>query len=104
MMKNKQSILGLLGLATRARKIALGEGLIIQKISSSNQNLLVFLANDAGKNFTKKINDKAKFYNHTVISEFSSEELSQAIGNKNRKAVLVIDKGFIERLIELYNS
>lgn len=103
-MENKKAILNLLGLATRARKIVLGEGMVLQTLTSSNQNLLVFLADDAGKNITKKIGDKAEFYNHTVFTGFSSDELSNAIGNKNRKVVLVIDKGFIEKFKKLYYS
>ena len=102
-MNNRDKILNLLGLATRARQITLGAEFVIKSITTS-PTALVFLATDAGENLTKKINDKAKTYNVEVINTYTSSELSKAMGKENRKVVLVTDKGFIKKFLEYINS
>lgn len=93
-MQNK---LNTLGLCARARKIVTGEDLVLEAIRKGKAKL-VFLANDAGPNTTKSIKDKSAFYNVDVIDSFSSEDLSKAIGAKNRKVVAVTDEGFAKNL------
>ena len=95
-------ILNLLGLATRARKIVLGEDFVLRAMSK--QNKVVFLANDAGENIRKKINNKAESFNCLVIDMYSSDQLSNAIGKQNRKVILVDDKGFNKTFTEYVNS
>ena len=102
-MTKNEKILSLLGLATRARQITLGEEFVIKMMKKSPQ-CLVFLAQDSGENIKKKINDKAKTYEATVFGNFTTEEISKAIGKKNRKIVLVTDKGFIKKFLEYVNS
>lgn len=100
---NNQQVLSLLGLAFRARHTVLGEGLVLQQVKHY-PNSIIFLANDAGQNITKKVQNKAKTYQITLIEWFSSDELSQALGKQHRKLVLVTDKGFITRFLEYINS
>lgn len=95
-------VLNLLGLATRARKIVLGEEFVLKVMSKTNK--VVFLANDAGDNITKKIKDKAETYSCLLIQSYSTEELSRAIGKENRKVILVDDKGFNKTFTEYVNS
>ena len=75
----------MLGLAQRAGKLISGEELVIKAVQSG-QARLVFLANDAGSNVTKKTTDK-----------FNALELSMAIG-KPRKTVAVVDAGFSKKM------
>ena len=98
----RDKILNLLGLATRARMITLGEEFVLKQIQGDHA--LVFLASDAGENIKKKITDKAKTYNKVVVSDFTTDELSKAIGKENRKVILVTDKGFIKKFSEYLNS
>jgi len=100
---NKEKILNLLGLAYRARKLHLGEGLVLKGLSSNKFNL-VFLASDAGDNIKGKIVNKTEYYNAEFIDCFTSDEISKAIGKENRKVILVSDKGFIDKFIEYLNS
>ena len=100
---NNQRILNLLGLATRARKIILGEEFVLKGISRNEHNL-VFLASDAGDNIKNKIINKTDYYSAHLIDTFTSDELSKAIGKENRKVILVSDKGFIDKFIEYINS
>ncbi len=92
-------LLKLIGLATRARKVVIGEDFSVKTIQKK-QAKLVFLASDAGVNTTKKITDKCNFYNVTLINDFNTEELSMAIGNKNRKVVTIVDDGFAKKMKE----
>lgn len=98
----KDKVLNLLGLAMRARKIVLGQDFVLKEMSK--QHKLVFLAKDAGENITKKIIDKATSFHCTVCRNFSSDELSQAIGKENRKVLLINDLGFSRKLKEYINS
>lgn len=95
-------VLNLLGLAMRARKIVLGEEFVIKTMTKTNKT--VFLAKDAGENITKKIIDKANSFNCVVIKDYSSDELSQAIGKENRKVILIDDLGFSRKIQEYINS
>ena len=100
---DKEKMIQLLGLAQRARKTILGEGMIIEKMKHTT-NSFVFLASDAGSNITKKIQDKSNTYQHILVTDFTSKEISKAIGKENRKVVLIIDKGFIDKFNEYVNS
>lgn len=100
---NKQKILNLLGLAQRARKVVLGEEFVLKGLSKNEHNI-VFLASDAGENIKNKILKKTDYYSAFLIDDFSTEELSKAIGKNNRKVILVSDKGFINKFIEYIKS
>lgn len=100
---NKVKILNLLGLATRARKVISGVDFVLAELAKSPQNL-VFLASDSGSNITGKINKKANSFPMTIVTDFTTEELSNAVGKINRKLLLVTDKGFIEKFIEYLDS
>lgn len=86
-----------LGLANRARKVTVGTPITIESIQKS-ECCLVFLANDAAFNTMKKVRDKAKFYNVTVIEDFSSKEISLAIGKSKIKVIGIKDSGFCKLL------
>lgn len=100
---NKGKILNLLGLAQRARKVISGEDFVLSELAKSPQNL-IFLASDSGANITGKIEKKANSFPITMVTEFTTEELSKAVGKENRKLLLVTDKGFIDKFIEYLNS
>lgn len=84
--------LQLLSLIKKANKLITGEEFVTDAIRKK-KIYLVFLASDAGVNTTKKINDKTKFYDIPLITKYSSEELSSAIGKK-RMVIGITDLGF----------
>lgn len=96
---NKEKMLNLLGLATRARMVVLGEEFVLKGMK--DQQVIVFLASDAGNNIKKKIRNKTTTYNAILVEEFSSNELSKAMGKENRRVVLIADKGFIKAFKKL---
>jgi ribosomal protein L7Ae-like RNA K-turn-binding protein len=92
----KQQVLNLLGLAQRAGRLISGEELVVDAIRKG-QVKLVFLAQDAAPNLTKKITDKSKTYQVEVVTAFSTLELSIAVG-KSRKVLAVTDAGFTKKM------
>ncbi len=86
-------MLSLLGMALRARKVIIGENVVLPQISS-NPGAIIFLASDAGDNLRKKVYDKARSYRCTVIDRYDTTQLSHAMGKNNRKIALCIDEGF----------
>ena len=86
-----------LGLAAAAGQIISGEDKVIEKIRSK-QAFLVFLAKDSGNSTSKKIKDKTSFYNIKLNEEFTSEELSHAIGKTNIHVIAVMNRGFANLL------
>ena len=92
----KHQVLNLLGLAQRAGRLISGEELVVDAIRKG-QVKLVFLAQDAGPNLTKKITDKSKTYQVEVVTAFSTLELSIAVG-KSRKVLAVTDAGFTKKM------
>ena len=95
-----QEVLKLLGLATRAKKVVTGEDFCLEAIRK-NQVKYLFLASDAGINTTKRITDKASFYNVPLDKGFTTEELSGAIGKNNRKVIGILDVGFAKKIKEI---
>ena len=96
---NKQKISNLLGLAQRAGKLISEEELVIKAIQEEKAQL-VFLANDAASNLTKKVTDKGHYYEVQVSTVFSTLELSTAIG-RSRKVAAVTDAGFSKKMRSL---
>ena len=96
---NKQKISNLLGLAQRAGRIISGEELVVKAIQDQKAKL-VFLAQDAGPNLTKKIQDKSDYYQVEDITEFTTLELSIAVA-KSRKVMAVTDAGFTKKMRSL---
>lgn len=95
-MTNHDKLSNLLGLAQRAGKIISGEELVVKAIQTGKAQL-IFLANDAGPNLTKKVTDKSNYYNVEVSTVFSTLELSAALG-KPRKVLAVADAGFSKKM------
>ena len=87
--------------AQRAGKVISGEELVIKAIQSGKAKL-VFLANDAGDNLTKKTTDKSHYYKVEVSTVFNTLELSAALG-KPRKVVAIADAGFSKKMRTLMN-
>ena len=88
MMKTLNNI----GLCFRAGHILVGENLVVEALRKS-ELCYIFLANDAGFNTTKKIKDKAKFYNVEVDESFDSLTLSRTIGKENKKVLGIKKSG-----------
>jgi len=88
-----------LGLIYRARKMTVGTEITINKLRQKKVFLIV-LATDASLLTKKKIYDKAKTYEASVVEELSSNEISNSISKKNIKVIGITDKGFSQSLMK----
>ncbi len=99
-MKYKAELLGMLGIAARARLLVIGESACLRAVRNG-QVKLIFLASDSGANGAKKVHDKCAFYKVPVLEILSKDELSQAIGKDNRAVVGVISEQIAKKLAQL---
>ena len=94
-MVNK--VFGMLGLAARARKIAIGE--TAMQLISSKKAKLVFLAKDSSDRTHSRVQHICNSWNVPCVDQFSSEEISSAIGQFNRMVVVVTDEGIAKQIL-----
>ena len=94
---NREKVLNLIGLATRARLTSLGTDIVIGSIQRSSAKI-VFVASDASIETVKKVKDKCDYYKVLCVNEFNTEELNSSVGKGNIKAISINDKGFYESI------
>ena len=87
-MKNNK-ILGLIGLAARARKVSFGAD-SVELEAQKNKVYLIILAQDSSSRTKEKFQKISEKYNIPIIITQTIEELSKAIGKSN-KAILGIE-------------
>ncbi|MBQ6559375.1 MAG: ribosomal L7Ae/L30e/S12e/Gadd45 family protein [Erysipelotrichaceae bacterium] len=88
--------LNLLGLAYRAHKTVLGEQ-VLKRIRSVK---LLILASDISEKSRERYLKKCHYYQIDSMDDFSSVELSQALGKENVKVIGIIDEGFRKTILE----
>ncbi|MDX9691866.1 MAG: ribosomal L7Ae/L30e/S12e/Gadd45 family protein [Acholeplasmataceae bacterium] len=88
-----------IGLALRARKVTVGTELTIDELRRGNVYLII-LATDASLNTKKKVIDKAKTYHCEVVLEYTSAEISNALGKQDIKVIGITDRGFSQLLMD----
>lgn len=92
-----------LGLIQKAGKLTSGyDG--VKLAMAKHQGKIVLMASDISENTKDKILSVAQHDpNVRVVQDFTSKELSQALGRK-RKLVAVTDSGFSKALIKKLNE
>jgi ribosomal protein L7Ae-like RNA K-turn-binding protein len=100
---NKQKILQLLGLATRARMMISGEELVVNDVRKGKAKLVI-IAEDASENTNKKLHDKCKSFNVDILVLGSRYELGHAIGKEERVVIAITDRGFAKKITSLFNE
>ena len=97
-------LLGMLGLAARARQLAIGSSLACDAIARGAY--LALSASDASQNTEKRMRDRSDFYECKYLRlEYTSSELAHAIGKSGSvAAVAVTDPNFASAIERLINS
>ncbi len=98
MERNK--VLSMIGLATKAGKTKSGE-FAVEKSISSGHSRLVFVSKEASPASRKSFTDKCKFHKVPVVICFSKEELGRACGKATRTSVSIEDEGFANALSKM---
>lgn len=90
-------ILSLVGLATKAGKIASGEFSTEQAIKSGN-GFLVIVADEASENTKKKFRNMCLYYEVPIHFYGTKEELGKAMGKEFRASLAVVDENFAKAI------
>ena len=95
--------LSMLGLCRRAGALIIGTPMVTEALPKGKV-LVVFYANDASQNTSKKITDKCSFYGVKCIKlKLSSSEIGDIIGKSGAVCALgITDKNFAGELIRLH--
>lgn len=96
-------ILSLIGLATKAGKIASGE-FSTERAIKANKAQLVVVASNASDNTKKNFTNMCEFYKVPMIVYGTKETLGKAMGKEIRASLAVLDAGFSQSIEKLTDS
>lgn len=80
----------MIGLATRARKVASGE-FSTEKAIQTGKAVVVIVASDSSDNTKKKFSDKCEYYKVPFYIHGTKESLGHAMGKEERASLAVED-------------
>ena len=98
-MKNNNKVLSLLGLATKAGKVASGE-FSTEKSVKTGKGFLVLVADDASQNTRKKFQNMCDFYEVPIYFIANKEELGRFCGTEFRASLAVQDENFAKAMLK----
>lgn len=90
-------VFSLLGLATKAGRIASGE-FMTEKTVKEGSAYLVIVGTDASANTKKNFRNMCEFYRVPYFEYGTKEELGHAMGKEMRASLAVIDGGFAKSI------
>lgn len=92
-------MLSLLGLATKAGKVASGE-FSTEKSVKTGKGFLVLVADDASQNTKKKFQNMCDFYEVPIYFIANKEELGRFCGKEFRASLAVQDENFAKAMLK----
>jgi len=95
-------ILGMIGLAVRAGKVAFGV-FMTEKALDEGRAKLVVASEDIGASNRRKIEGKCKNCGIELIFYSDKASLSRAVGKKDVPAVAICDEGFADSILKKYS-
>lgn len=98
-MKNNNKVLSLLGLATKAGKVASGE-FSTEKSVKTGKGFLVLVADDASQNTRKKFQNMCDFYEVPIYFIANKKELGRFCGKEFRASLAVQDENFAKAMLK----
>lgn len=101
-MKNSK-ILGLIGLAARARKVSFGAD-SVELEAQKNKVYLIILAQDSSTRTKEKFQKISEKYNIPIIITQTIEDLSKAIGKSNKAILGIGDINLASEIQKIYNG
>ncbi len=101
-MDNRQKMLNLIGLATKAGKTASGE-FSTEKAVKSGKAWLVIISEEASDNTKKMFTNMCTYYHVPFCVFGEKEELGHAMGKEMRASLAILDEGFAGALVKQMN-
>ncbi|WP_143321248.1 ribosomal L7Ae/L30e/S12e/Gadd45 family protein [Clostridium sp. HBUAS56010] len=102
-MDNRQKILNLIGLATKAGKTASGE-FMTEKSVKTGKASLVIVSEEASENTKKMFTNMCTYYQIPIYFFASKNELGRAMGKEMRASLVIVDNGFAKAVMKLMNT
>ena len=102
-MDNRQKILNLIGLATKAGKTASGE-FMTEKSVKSGKARLVIVSEEASENTRKMFDNMCTYYKVPIFFFAGKDELGHAMGKEMRASLAIVDGGFAKAVVKLMNT
>lgn len=95
---------GLLGLARRARKLALGHDAAVEAVRTGRAALCLLAADASERLYAEFLRETRKFARAEIPllqTDYTMEELGQSVGQRKTAVLTVNDHGFADRITEL---
>ena len=102
-MDNRQKILNLIGLATKAGKTASGE-FMTEKSVKSGKARLVIVSEEASENTRKMFDNMCTYYKVPIFFFAGKDELGHAMGKEMSASLAIVDDGFAKAVVKLMNT
>ena len=102
-MDNRQKILNLIGLATKAGKTASGE-FSTEKAVKGGTAHLVIVSEEASDNTKKMFTNMCTYYKVPLYFFGTKEELGHSMGREMRASAAVLDSGLAKALVKQLNQ
>lgn len=92
---------GLIGLAMRAGKLAVGDGRATEQ-SRKDKSFLLLVSNDASDNTRKKYTNMSEYHKLPIITlDIDRYEFGRMVGREFAVVAAVCDKGFADGILKL---
>lgn len=101
-MENRQKVLNLIGLATKAGKTASGE-FSTEKAVKTKKAHLVIVSEEASDNTRKMFTNLCTYYRVPICIFGKKDELGHSMGKEFRASLAVLDEGFAKALVKQMN-
>ena len=95
-------ILGLVGLAARARKISFGADSTEEEIQKRKAKLVI-VAEDSSDRTKKRFTELCQEFNVPIIFYSNIEDISKAIGKQNKAIVSIKEANIAKQIEKVYN-
>ena len=102
-MDNRQKVINLIGLATKAGKTVSGE-FSTEKAVRSKKAYLVMVSKEASDNTKKMFTNMCTYYRVPICYFGKKDELGHAMGKEMRASLAVVDKSFAEAIVKQMNT
>ncbi len=96
-------IYSMLGLASKAGKLASGEDVVRNSIRQGKVKLLI-ISEDASENTKKRFLNASEYYKVQVIIWGSKEQLGSSIGKSDRSVIGINDDNFKKSVLTLMGT
>ena len=102
-MGNRQKILNLIGLVTKAGKTASGE-FSTEKAVKTGRAYLVVVSEEASGNTKKMFANMCTYYKVPICYFGKKDELGHAMGKEMRASLAVVDEGLAKAIVKQMNT